>query len=333
MVNKGWRHQTHKRASIVFSQMERMLLMAPNEAEKARFLDDASNMYFAKLDELYGEDYQLAKLMDTSDLIFHAEGPAAKYAAPQLQALNWLTSTAEKVLRGIGKGVFDALASSEDTKKLARKLDLRCTGFAPGSLYAGFSLENNSAAMAGMDEGKSEHSTKEIIEVFKHLTVLPNYIGDERLDKGIVELVDDPALRDSLLIWAHKMCPTGRAGIHTLEISDDKNRPAYYSQRERTVLQDAIRRPVVDVKTGSFTGELRSADLDNGRFQLRNVAGLGSLRCVFSGDENELKSLFGKLATLSGKYEVDHQGKPRLFYVDRIEKIYDKQSGQADLLF
>ena len=328
-MKKDWRHQTHRRASIIFGQLSAALSFAPSEEDRIQFLDDPDNSYFDLLDKIYGEDYQLAKLMDTSDLIFHAEGPAAKELAPQLRAMNWLTMTTEKVLRGIGKGVFDALAYSEDTSALARKLDLRCTGIAPGSMYAGFSLENHLPTMIGMDEGKHDQAIREILEAFKRLTVLPNYIDDERLSSGVVELVDDPALRDAILSWAHKMCPTGKLGIHTLTVSDDRTKPAAYSQRERTVLLDAIRKPITIAKDGVFEGEIRKADLDNGRFMLRNVPTIGTLRCVFNGTDKELGKAFGKRVKVSGQYEVDHQGRPRLLYVDQVADVRDVPEQQG----
>ena len=73
----------------------------------------------------------LANIMDKSDLIMHAEGPGAAHGMPWLSAINWMFSTAENGIKRLSSSFFDL--SGADGKKLARNLDLRLPGIAPGS--------------------------------------------------------------------------------------------------------------------------------------------------------------------------------------------------------
>ena len=46
----------------------------------------------AKIVEIAELHFPLAKVLDNSDLVLHAEGPGAGHAMPWLSALNWVTS-------------------------------------------------------------------------------------------------------------------------------------------------------------------------------------------------------------------------------------------------
>jgi hypothetical protein len=84
------------------------------------------------------ESLPLARVMDTSDLVLHAEGPGASSDLPWLSALSWLTATAETNLRRLSSALFDLLGA--DGRTLAKSLDLRLTGLAPGSIWLGVKL-------------------------------------------------------------------------------------------------------------------------------------------------------------------------------------------------
>lgn len=43
----------------------------------------------------------------------------------------------------------------------------------------------------------------------------------------------------------------------------------------------------------------------------------------------DLKRVFGHRVRLGGRYEVNPDGRPRLFYVDRIEKVFDNTQQES----
>lgn len=269
--------------------------------------------------------FPLENLLRTSDLIFHAEGPAVRENAPSLSAFNWLSGTTEQAIRKLSRALFDL--HERDAKKLARALDLRLTGLAPGSLYLGFAIAPPAPTLLAFGD---EPVFAQIKEAIRLLPSVSDAIGDESLSPVVAELLPDAAERDATIETLHKMSPTGRRGIHSLDIAVPGVSHGKLSQRERVVLADALRRPtLVNRKKGTFVGEVREIDLDANRLHLRNVAGVGSLRCVLPTlDSGAAKTMLGEFARVHGEYEADKNGKPRLMLVERAEPLPSaKQNG------
>lgn len=312
-----WVEQVHGRAGVLLDQM-----LAWQVAQEQTKVDISGSIAQLRkmLESLYTEEMPLAKILDNSDLVLHAEGPSTTSDAPGLHAFNWLCGAAEKQIRTLAKSIFDL--SDINSKLFAKRLDLRFSGFAPGSIYAGFSLSTIDSIM-GSDEPEP------VYEILRHairqLPTIPEFIGDERVSAGISELMPDPALRDASLEALFKLSPTGRAGIHTIDISSpDANKNAL-TNKDRVVLREALSKPMTKSKKfGRFVGEVRAIDLDSSRILLRNIDSIGALRCVFPGASDESgKSILGKLVCIEGEYESDASGKPRLMFAQKIVTVED----------
>jgi hypothetical protein len=305
---------------IVFDQLQAALKVAPTKDAADGFLAQPNNPYFALLDRLYGEDYQLGRLLDTSDLIVHAEGPSLADALPVLRATTWLCTITNKQLRRLAGATMD-LAADDSRRRVERAIDLRLTGIAPGSLYAGFLLI---APEAGLLEGVEDPAYSDAKQALQGLPMVSRFVGDEAMLPGFAEAIPDPALRDASVVAAYSMAPTGKIGIHTLELSVPGERPSTLGQRERVVLRDAMRRPDRQAtKPGRFVGEVREMDMDKTRFHLRHVAGVGTLRCVLPDvDRESAKTLIGETVAVSGRYATDGEGRPRLLLIDGVEAIH-----------
>ena len=319
----AWVDKLHAKASIVHDQ-----IMAAKEMQRLSGVDTsgitANN--WRLLDKLYAEELPFARLLDTSDILLHAEGPDASSALPTLRAVNWLCQTAEKQFKLLAKSTFDL--SEADAHFLANKIDLRMTGFAPGSVYFGFSLQ--AQASSELIDGETEPVFALIRNTISQLPEIPRFIDDEAINASIREEIPDSAIRDAMLNAAMHLSPTGRIGIHTVELSSPLTRrpPAGLSQRERVVIREALNRPkLVSPKKGSFTGQIREIDLDAKRFHLRSIKDCGSLRCIFPEHykEQEFKGVLGAMVSVSGYYEENKDGKPRLLLVERIEEIRQPQ--------
>lgn len=308
----------HHRAALIHEQMERAWSLVQHEISRDDFLGP-SNPYFKLLDRLYTEDYPLSRLLDSSDLVFHAEGPAAKDAMPTLHAVNWLIGSAEKQVRALARALFD-LTMPIMARKIAQGIDLRMTGFAPGSIYAGLRLEPDFPDLLGDPE--LEPVFMAVRESIRRLPIIPGFVGNEALDTGIYEAIPDPAQRDAGLTAAFHLSPTGRYGIHTVEIFSPGEKPAELSQRERVVIRDALNRPKMRTSQhGKFVGVVREVDLDKSRFHIR-VSGIGSLRCILPDfTASRARPLLDSLVEVTGEYEVDAEDRPRLMFVTHIEPI------------
>ncbi len=323
-----WADNVRSKAYLVHDQ-----IMALKEAQRISGVDTsgAAKTYWKLLDKLYTEDLPFARLIDTSDILLHAEGPDASDALPTLHAVNWLCQTAEKQLRLLAKSTFDL--ADTDAHRLANKVDLRLTGIAHGSVYAGFHLQPPESSL--LIEGETEPVFTLIKDTISRLPEIPGFIGDETINAAIREAIPDSAIRDAMLNATMHLAPTGRIGIHTIELSSPlTNRPtAELSQRERVVIREALKRPkLTSPKYGSFVGHIREIDLDAKRFHLRGIKDFGTLRCIFPDryKESDFKEILGDITQVTGSYEEDKNGKPRLLLVEKIEHISQPKQYRID---
>lgn len=275
--------------------------------------------------EVIRSSLPLAKIMDSSDLVLHAEGPALRHESLKLSAVNWITCTAESTVRKLSGSLFHL--SSKDARRMSRALDLRLTGLAPGSLYAGIAVEEGEPGLLAAED---EPVVSAIRTAVRQLPEIPKYLGAESVRLDVREAIPDPAQRDATFAALLELAPTGRRGIHTMEIASPGRKSASLSQRERVVLKDAVDRPKLkDRKHGAFVGQLREIDLDSHRFHLREVEGIGGIRCVVNSlDRSKAKHVLGEFVRVTGDFESDEQGRPRLMIVTDIDVLPSAQQPQ-----
>lgn len=268
-----------------------------------------------KIVELAEQHFPLARVLDASDLVLHAEGPGAAHNMPWLSALNWVTTTAESNIRKLAAAYFDMRGANG--KQIARHIDPRLTGIAPGSLWVGIKLAEADSQIVGVP-----HDGPSLAEEIHELPGLIRFIDDEGMRPGLADVSPDPAMRDISLAALLRFAPTGRRGIHTLEMATRSQGLASLGQRERVVLREAIEKPSMNAsRTGDFVGEIREADLDKTRIHLRSVEGIGTLRCVVPElSADDARQLLGRRVRAIGSYQVDRLGKPRLLFVERFEE-------------
>lgn len=277
---------------------------------------------FDQIIKIAEDSLPLARIMDKSDLVMHAEGPGAAHGMPWLSAVNWMFSTAESGIKRLSSSFFDLAGA--DGKKLSRNLDLRLPGIAPGSIWIGVKIEPPEFDLLPEDQQIMGSLTT-------HIHNLPNiirFIDDEGMRPGLQEETSDPALLDVQLETLYKLSPTGKRGIHTLEISSKESGSASLSQRERVVLKNTIDKPSLkSTKDGSFIGFMQAADLDKSRLHLKGVHNVGTLRCVMPTlTANHARAMFGGLVKAEGRYQTDKEGRPRLLLVEKISPVEEQQT-------
>ena len=278
----------------------------------------------ASLLDLVKRSLPLARVMDMSDLVMHAEGPAVHDDSPRLSAFNWMATSAERAIRKLSGELFNLF--ERDARKLRKALDLRVTGMAPGSLYLGFAI---SPPPSDLISSNDEPVFNEIRQAVRMLPTLSETIQDDQISPAAAELIPDAAERDAAFSALHRIAPTGQKGIFVLELSAPGSARGHLSPLERAVLHDALLHPkLINRASGTFTGEVREVDLDARRLHLRNVPGIGSLRCVLPIlDSTQAKALIGEFARVSGEYEADRAGRPRLLLVNNMEKLAKATQG------
>lgn len=310
----------HLRAQIVYTQLEaaRKVLI---ESGKESMIPEIEKPYFELLDRLYDEEYPLAKLLDSSDLVIHAEGPAAATQTPNLNIVNWLFTNIEKQMKQMAKSVLSL--SINDINGAMKALDIRLTGMAPGSIYAGFVI-NPPQPMPLFGTEEEEQAINSIKNTITSLIDLPRFVTEDKVEDGLAEIFPDPAIRDSALVAAFNLSPTGKKGILSLGMSSPlhEKKSSSLNVMDRIVLRESVKNPMLrNKKTGSFIGEIRAIDLDRNRVNVRWEE--GTLRCAIHITTEKAKQLIGKTVKVTGEYEENAIGKPGLMRVEEITAFED----------
>lgn len=311
-----WVEQINKRARILIDQIV---------AARAATLDSKVELgwleaqYRTLLEQLYAQEYAAAHLRDTSDLVIRAEGPGTNHDGPSLRSFTWLSEHVRRQLAKLSRAVLPL--TNADAKAVARKLGWTFTGYAPGSITLGFALKTPEV-QAGFEEADAA-AFNVIRTAAQSIATISQYVGESELDPGLIEEISDPALRDAAIVAAWQLSPTPRSGIHTVEVASRAGGYGSLSQRERMVLKQSVVSPLFrKTEYGSFVGKLRAADLDKHRLVLRDVPGVGSIRCAIGDDLGPVaQKHFGGHVRVAGNYEADRDGRPRMMRVERIESL------------
>jgi hypothetical protein len=311
-----WVEQVNKRARILIDQIVAARAAATESNTDLAWLE---TQYRNLLEELYAQEYATARLRDTSDLVIRAEGPGAEHDGPTLQSFNWLADHVRRQLGKLSEAVLPLRLN--ESKAINRKLGWIFTGYAPGSITMGFALKNPTP-IVGFERADAE-AFDIVRAAAQSVASVPQFVGDTELNTGLTEQIIDPALRDAAIIAAWQLSPTPKSGIHTVEIASRNGDHGSLSQRERMVLKKSVISPLFrKSQLGTFVGNVRAADLDKHRLVLRDVEGVGSIRCAISpGLSAGMQKYFGSHVLVHGRYEADRDGRPRMMRIDSIQQV------------
>lgn len=316
--------QLQSKAAIWVSQMADVIALADSLGKPHPDLKIFEKQIFA----LYNEELELARLLDSSDIVIHAEGPAIQHHKAALGVVTHLFSNVEKQIKRLAQSVLHL--SIADEKRAMSMLDVRLTGIAPGSLYAGFSIEPpEPSELLGTEEQNA------MLAAIKTATLSVTEVPANVTDKGhvteeLAQRVTDPAVRDSALLAAYHLSPTGRSGISSIDIfNPDKQgvEPSRLDASHRSLLREVTQKnPMVQSRTkhGSFTGLLTRIDLDKSRVDLRDIGaeGFASIRCILPALTVEKgREILGARVTVTGRYETTPSGRPSLMQVENIRVL------------
>lgn len=306
---------TEESRQFLTSMLENLIAMERMAATSGRVQQDFAALHglIPELERIITESYPLSALLDNSDLLVHAEGPGASRNLPSIRSYSWVFNTVEKAIRHYFSSVFSETVGL--SKDVAKNLDLRVSGIAPGSIWVGIKVEHNKIIM-GESIGQWEG--------MPNLDLLPQIaenIGDEEILPGMQSLDLDPAFLDSSLSILKDLSPTGNRGIHTLEISTQNGGSARLSQRERVVINQALKGLLTSKqKKGVLQGVIRAADLDKSRLTLRSHD--YTVVCIFPAFNVEVaRSYLNKTVEIKGVYEMDKKGTPRRIVVESIQSL------------
>ncbi|MFZ5697803.1 MAG: hypothetical protein ACOY9J_03625 [Pseudomonadota bacterium] len=318
-----WTEMVERKASIIHAQMSaaREIALANGGSP-----EQISEPYLKLLRALYADEFPFAQLTDSSDLVARFSGPAVDVRDPAVSIVISVFSDIRGQIRSIAKSV--AGLSSESQIRWPAHLDPHLAGIARGSLIVGVSVvppEFNKPGSQLEFAGVSEHIFASVLSAIRGLSSVARHIGENEISQSLNEEFPDPAVRDTVLVAARRLSPTGRRGIDSVSFFSPKTKeenPVELTQRSRQVIAGALNAPVHRHTEGSFEGVLREVDLDAKRFEIRGVSGVGSIRCAYAErHEADVRKSLDARVKISGRFEALPSGRPRMVAVESVERI------------
>lgn len=283
-------------------------MLSPEDREAA------VEAYVRDIEGLITDELSLAKVRDDSDVVVHAEGPALRSGNWSFRAFNSVVDSLNGVLRGVvADNLIKVGSNTLTTKAIRQQVDIQVTGFAPGSLYVG--------AKVVLPE-KSELLGYEGIErvVRSAVNSLPQagaLVTSEKISDEISDVLEDPAVRDSAIVAALMLSPTGRMGVDEISVTGvDGNGflRAVLTPEKKSVLRKAVKSGAIGKNSGyeKVKGIVREVNLDTNRFSLRSSDGF-LVRCFFKGlDHATATKMLDKEVVVAGTAQKDKEGRVRL---------------------
>lgn len=318
-----WTDAVESKARIIHEQLVAAQILA---RDNGMDVDEVSEPYLNLLKNLYDDEYSFARLADTSDLVARFNGPAVSDADPTVTIVASVFTDLRDQIRGIAKSI--AGLSSDRRIRWPSDIDPHLSGMAHGSLVVGISVpspEEGTAEGQLLIPGVSEQVYESVRDAVRSLGTIARFVGDSEVDDAIVEEYPDPAIRDTVLVAASRLAPSGRKGIDSLTLygpESDEGETSILTPTSRKVLNQSLSKPIRVSGTGEFEGVVREIDLDAGRFEIRHVRHAGAIRCVYAPDQHELvRQILDAQIRISGSYETLENQQPRLVGVEKIEVI------------
>jgi hypothetical protein len=320
----AWTNAVERKAGIIHSQ----LLMARTlAAANGANPDEVSEPYLSLLRTLYSEEFPFAQLTDTSDLVARFRGPAVDIHDPTISIVMSLFSDLREQIRSIAKSIV-GLAS--DKRMLwPAQLDPHLAGVAHGSLLVGVSVSPPPSDTAKGHQYEIEGASQQVFEsvrsAVRSLSLVAHYVSESGISEAIREVFPDPAVRDTVLVAARRLAPSGRRGIESVSFSSpesEQGRVETLTPKSRLALTQALVSPVKVSTIGSFDGLVREVDLDARRFEIRGVSGVGAVRCVYGPVHDEVvRAALDARVRVQGRYDTVEGQRPRFMAVDVLEVL------------
>jgi hypothetical protein len=299
--------------------------------------DSACARFYQSLNEIYADDLPLAKAKDNSDLLLHVEGRAVE-DAPRISLVSSLFSNVKGQVRDLTKAISGIVPERRVTNQ---EIDLGLSGLAKGSLFVGFNVplpreRSGQESLLGKEDPLFK-ATKHALRIINIVSHTVDASDEYEASQKLIEVVDDPRVRDAALVAVKRIAPSGKAGVSSIGVTSayDMRGPAVLTPRVRSQISKMLARPVDSKEKMEFEGTVREIDLDAKRFELRGISGhqVHDIRCAYSSVlDIEPRKLLDAKVRVRGWVERRPDEAPRLVAVDLVE-ILSTQSRQSESLF
>lgn len=330
----SWIDAIEAKACIIHQELQSARELALRMGKEP---DAISGPYLNMLAKLYREDFAYASLADQADLVARFTGPGVAGREPPVSLVTGAFSKLRMQIQHIAKSI----AGLEDKKvRWPAHLDPHLSGLAYGSLVVGMRVprpgEVDSQGQLVL-EGVTDGLYAAVRDAVRSLPAIPRLIQKEGVSDEVYSLFPDPAVRDTVMLAAHKLAPSKSSkGITDLFLScpgEEEIAPSPLTKKSREILRQSLNQPSSKRSSGqdSFEGVVREIDLDALRFEIRGARYHRGIRCIYDDrHKSMIKNILDHTVRVSGSYEAGENEQPRLVSVEAIE-VLRRPDEQIDL--
>lgn len=315
----AWSSEINDQITVALRKLEAMSQIADElqmGSEERRAL---LRPYRTIVDALYTQDLPLARILDEADLVIGAEGKGIRHEhIPVDTVVMLLTRTKKKVLSV-------ARAVGEVGDRIPAEVQPSLYGFAPGSVYIGFSAPEAPEDSLFQEDAPYFVAVRQALRA---IGIVSQLVASGAPDETIAREVEDPSVRDAAMDAVRELAPSGRTAVeHVLiggkAVTGSHTLPtARLDAADRKRLSEDRDKPITATKELTFTGTIREMDLDKHRFYLRQVDqldGSQSIRGVYErGQLGHASRLLDRRVRVTGEVESDLADRPRLLFVKSV---------------
>lgn len=330
-----WPSVLDYKTRILYAQISRVAREVAEYGGDNQLLEELTEPYFELLKSVYTEDYPLASAIQQSDLLLRLEGPAISKENPRISVI---AGELTKVRTQVGKVARALVEITRSFVGSVEEVDLGLSAFAKGSLILGFTVPTETIETKGAQEslfvGADDPYLQAAREAIRTIGIVTKHVTENGSPEQLSKLIDDPKVRDTALSAVKELSPSGRSGITTVRVSGrsidglEITRPLTKTIRE--TIRKRIERPIAGSSTDppvTIIGQVREMDLDNKRFEIKNLEGfedstIKPIRCSYLNEsDEEAKEWLNSRVRVSGKAERDQAGNIRLLETTSIEVL------------
>lgn len=327
-----WRELLDGKARHLHEQIAGTYLWVQENANgDPEILRNMTSDLYGWLRDLYEHELPLVKILDEADLSLEFAGPATRVAHPRASLVRNSLAKAQSQVTKVTRSIAGVTENKPDQKRFYIKPEFEL-GFT--------SLAFNSALRIGLTlphpDDNNLLDTEDPVFVAINRAVdsihavsqsLAEGNTEEEINEIASELIDDPKVRDTAMAAVKDISPSARSQIDSVRLGGrgrktEEVKPITYESRQK--LHHLLSKPPVKSKEIiELSGTIRELDLDNRRFELRNIDDdyiLNDVRCIYGEKVKEAnaRKWLGESVEVQGRVQRDPNGRPRLLRLKQI---------------
>lgn len=340
----SWHTLLDNKARHLHEQIaETRLWVQENANGDPKILENMTRDFYQWLRDLYEHELPLVKILDEADLSLEFTGPATRVHHPKASLVRRSLEKAQRQVTTVTRSIAGIMENSPDQKRFFIKpeFELGFTSLAFNhALRIGLTLPEPSDDNLLNTEDPIYVAINKAVESIHAVSYsLAEGNTEEEINEIASELIDDPKVRDTALAAVKDMSPSARSQIESIRIGGrgrktEEVKPITYESRQK--LHHLLAKPTVKGREViELSGTIRELDLDNRRFELRNIDDsyiLNDVRCIY-GDkvkEGNARKWLGESVEVKGRVQRDPNGRPRLLRLIQITVKGDEDQIMID---